>query len=80
MLDIPPEMYKPLFYRCLGGFFSEILLYMAFAQTQYSKAICIFFTNTLMIPFFAKCILGEKVIKWDLIAITIGFIGMILIV
>jgi len=33
-----------------------------------------------MIPFFGKCILGENIIKWDLIAITCGFAGMVLIV
>jgi drug/metabolite transporter (DMT)-like permease len=80
ILNIAPESYFPLFMRCLCGFLSEILLYMAFAQTNYSKAICIFFTNTLMIPFFGKCILGENIIKWDIIAILCGFAGMILIV
>ena len=59
---------------------SDIFLYMAFAYTNYSKAICIFFTNTLMLPFFARCILKEKILKWDVIGISVGFVGMILII
>jgi len=31
ILNIAPESYFPLFMRCLCGFLSEILLYMAFA-------------------------------------------------
>ena len=66
--------------RCLGGFLSDIFLYMAFEYTNYSKAICIFFINTLLIPFFARCILKEKVMKWDVFGILVGFAGMILII
>ena len=53
---------------------------MAFAYTNYSKAICIFFINTLLIPFFARCILKEKILKWDIFGIVVGFAGMILII
>ena len=80
ILKIPPAQYKVLLLRCIGGFLSDIFLYMAFAYTNYSKAICIFFTNTLMLPFFARCILKEKILKWDVLGICIGFAGMILIV
>ena len=59
---------------------SDILLYMAFGYTNYSKAICIFFTNTLMLPFFARCILKEQIRKGDIIGICFGFAGMILII
>ena len=33
-----------------------------------------------MIPFFARCILKEKIKKVDLVAIIISFVGMILII
>ena len=69
-----------MFMRIIGGFLSDVLLYAAFRYTNYSRSICIFFTNTLMIPFFACCILKEKVGKWDILALLLGFGGMILIV
>lgn len=66
--------------RVLGGFLSDVLLFAAFNYTNYSKALCLFFLNTLMIPFFARCIVKEKILKWDICGIGIGFIGMILII
>ena len=42
--------------------------------------MCIFFLSTIMIPFVAICILGDKVRKLDIIAIIISFIGMFLII
>ena len=66
--------------RVAGGFFSDVLLYMAFSFTSYSKAICIFFMNTLLLPPFAMCILNEPIFKVDVFAICVGFVGMLLIV
>ena len=66
--------------RILGGFFSDIFLYIAFTYMNYSKGICIFFMNTLMIPLFARCILKEPILKVDAFGIIIGFFGMILII
>lgn len=80
ILNIPSSQHKLLFFRCLGGFLSDILLYMAFGYTNYSKAICIFFTNTLMLPFFASCLLKEPIRKGDVIGICFGFAGMMLII
>ena len=62
------------------GYFSDIFLFVAYVYTSYSKCQCIFFTNTLMIPFFAKCILNENIKKVDIVAILLSFIGMILII
>ena len=53
---------------------------MAFNNTSFAKGISAKFTNTLMIPFFGKWMLGEQVYKVDYAAIVIGFIGMLLIV
>lgn len=80
ILNVPVFMYRSIFFRILAGFFSDIFLYLAFNYTTYSKGVCIFFTNTLMIPFFGRCILKEKILKVDILAITVGFIGMILII
>ena len=80
ILNIPPNMYSAILMRILGGFFSDIFLYIAFTYMSYSKGICIFFMNTLMIPIFARCILKEPILKIDGFGIAMGFIGMILIV
>ena len=66
--------------RVLGGFLSDVLLFAGFNFTNYSKALCLFFTNTLMIPFFARIIVKEKILKWDFVGILIGFIGMVLVI
>jgi drug/metabolite transporter (DMT)-like permease len=80
VLDIPSELYFSLFMRIVGGFFSDVFLYIAFNQTKYSKAVCLCFTNTLLIPFFGRCIIKEKILKYDVLAIIIGFAGMLMII
>lgn len=80
LLDLEPSAYKGVIGRFIMGFFSDILLFVAFTYTNYSKGICIFFTNTLMIPFFARCFLKERIKKVDIVAILISFVGMILII
>ena len=37
-------------------------------------------TSTLMSPFFARVILGERIKKWDIISIMFGFSGMLILV
>jgi len=80
LLDIQQDVYKPLVIRVIFGFLSDIFLFFALSLTTYSKATAIFFTNTLMIPFMARFILKEQMLKTDVIGIVIGFIGMFLIV
>ena len=69
-----------LFCRALWGFFSDILLFLAFKYTAYSKAFCLFFTCPLIAPFIARCLIGEKVKLWDIIAIILSFIGTVMLV
>lgn len=66
--------------RILAGFVADSLLFAAMNMTSYARAFALFFTNTLMSPFIAKSMLGEKVKNWDIVGIIIGFIGMLLIV
>jgi len=66
--------------RIICGVLSDVLLYMAFEYTDYSKAFCLFFTNTLMIPFLAKCMLKEPLKVVDIFALVVGFTGMILMI
>jgi len=66
--------------RVMSGFFADALLFVSITMISYSKGFCLFFTNTLMAPFIARCFLGEKIKKWDLIGICIGFCGMLMIV
>ena len=79
-MNMPSELIYPMIIRVLGGFFSDVLLFMAFEYTTYSKSICLFFTNTLMIPFFGRCILDEPVRSYDIFAIIIAFGGMLMII
>jgi len=80
LLDLDNNLYGSVVARFIMGFFSDILLFIAFTFTTYSKGICIFFCNTLMIPFFAGCFLGEKVKKVDIVAICLSFVGMVMII
>ena len=80
LLNIEPSKRGYLAARILFGCLNDILLFMAFYYVSYSKAICTFYTNTLMIPFFGKWILNEQVYKADYAAIVVGFVGMLLIV
>jgi drug/metabolite transporter (DMT)-like permease len=44
-----------------------------------SKSNILFFTGPLYVPFLAYFILNERISKIDIVALTLGFIGMILI-
>jgi drug/metabolite transporter (DMT)-like permease len=78
--DIPAHLRLPLLKRVAGGFFSDILLYMAFRYTNYSKAICIMLTQNIMIPFVAQCFLSDAIRRSDIIISAVSFVGMVLIV
>ena len=80
LTKLEPSTYKAVIGRFITGYFSDIFLFVAYLYTSFSKCQCIFFTNTLMIPLFAKCMLNEKIKKVDVVAILISFVGMILIV
>ena len=80
IFNVPKEAQKDLLLRCIFGVFSDLLLFMAFEKTSFSKAFSLFFTNTLMAPFLGKAILGEPIKKWDVIAILCGFAGMLMLV
>ena len=80
IFNVPKEAQKDLLLRCIFGVLSDVLLFVSFEFTTFSKAFCLFFTNTLMAPFLGKAILGEQVKKWDIIGICFGFCGMLLLV
>ena len=80
LLDIDPSVYWPLTGRVFFGFCSDIFVFLAYSYISFSKTTCTFFTNTLMIPFFAACFLGEPIKFTDIIAIVAGFVGMILVI
>ena len=77
---MPSEVAVKLWGRVTTGFIADTSLFLAFSFTNMSKAYCIFFTNNLMLPFLARCFLGEKFKLWDVIGIIFGFGGMILLV
>lgn len=78
--QVPRELQLTFFVRLLTGYLTDVLLFMSQTLTSYGKAFAIFFTNTLMIPVFARCLINEKLIVWDLVGIAIGFAGMLLTV
>ena len=80
ILKIPKAAQFDLLLRSMFGVLSDILLFIAFEFTSFSKAFALFFTNTLMAPFLSRAILGEPIKMWDIIAILCGFGGMLLLV
>lgn len=80
VLGIEPKLRKVLFLRVICGSLCDVFLFMAFQLTAYSKAQCIFFTHTLMIPFVAASIIKEPISKFDVFGLVIGFAGMLLII
>ena len=64
----------------MTGVLSDVLLFVAFEFTSFSKAFALFFTSTLIAPFLGRAILGEAIKKWDIIAIMLGFGGMLMLV
>ena len=80
IFSVPKSAQKDLILRCIFGVLSDVLLFAAFEFTSFSKAFCLFFTNTLMAPFLGKAILGEPIKKWDIIGIICGFGGMLMLI
>lgn len=77
VFDVPHHLISTMFMRVLSGSVANLLLLLAVTLTSYSKAMCIFMTNTLMIPFFAGCFLGEKLICCHIVCIFVGFLGVL---
>jgi drug/metabolite transporter (DMT)-like permease len=69
-----------LFGRVSSGFTADCCLFIAFGFTNMSKAYCIFFTNNLMLPFCGRLFLKEPIKMWDIVGLTFGFGGMMLLV
>ena len=80
IFNIPKNAQFDLLLRCIFGVLSDVLLFVAFEFTSFSKAFALFFTNTLMAPFLSLAILGEPVKMWDIIAIVLGFCGMLMLI
>ena len=80
VLSIPKTAQFDLLLRCVFGVLSDVLLFVAFEFTSFSKAFSLFFTSTLLAPFLGRAILGEPIKKWDIIAISMGFGGMLMLV
>lgn len=80
LFAIAPADQKFLLFRCISGSLSDVLMFVAFSYTSYSKAFCFFFTNTLFSPFLARWIIKEQIKVWDIIGILFGFSGMLLLV
>jgi drug/metabolite transporter (DMT)-like permease len=80
VLGVHSKDVENLVKRIICGFLADSLLFAAMNTTSYSRAFCLFFTNTLMSPFIASRMLGQPIKKWDIVGIIIGFLGMLMIV
>lgn len=61
LLGFPAKLRWVMFWRVLTGSVMDVVLYMAFRYTSYSKALCIFYTNSMMLPFFAHYLIHEPI-------------------
>ena len=77
---VPGPDQKYLFARCVSGCTCDILMFLSFQYTTYSKGFCLFFTCTLFSPFLAAWLIKEPIRLWDIIGIIFGFTGMLLLV
>ena len=80
LTSIPSNSYATVVKRVFFGVLTDVFANLAFQYTSYSKGICIMFLNTILIPFFSACILGDKVKRLDIVAIIMSFVGMFLII
>lgn len=80
VFDIHPSMQWDLFWRVMTGVGCDIFLFLAYEFTYFSQAFALFWAGGLSVPFFAFCILKEKIKLWDVIGILAGIAGMVLIV
>jgi drug/metabolite transporter (DMT)-like permease len=78
ILDIPKDMFWPLMGRCITGFLTDVILFLAFTYTSYSKAFAVNKTESLFSPFIAYYTLGEAVRAVDILGIMLSFGGMLL--
>jgi drug/metabolite transporter (DMT)-like permease len=80
VLKIPGNNQVDLFWRCLNGVLCDILMFVSYEYTTYSKGFCLFMSNTLLAPFLAYYMLNEPIKRWDIIGIGLGFTGMICLI
>jgi len=78
VLDIPKNMFWPLVGRSITGFLTDVILFLAFTYTSYSKAFAVNKTESLFSPFIAYFVLGEAVRAVDILGIILSFGGMLL--
>lgn len=78
ILNIPKDKLLPLLGRSITGFLTDVILFLAFTYTSYSKAFAINKTESLFSPFIAYYTIGEAVRAVDILGIIISFGGMLL--
>jgi len=79
IIGLPKDVRLAATIRAIIG---AIALWWYFGGTMYlsiSKCNILFFTGPLYVPFMAYYFLGEPISKIDIFALTMGFIGMMLI-
>jgi drug/metabolite transporter (DMT)-like permease len=65
--------------RGLTGFIGHILVIFSMSFISLSKSAILFWTNPMILPILAICLLGENISLFDWIAIVSSLVGIILI-
>ncbi len=66
--------------RMIYGSLNDLFWYTAIEFTNFSKVNAVNYSSGLLMPFFAKYMLGDKIVKAHLVAIAFAFTGMLMMV
>ncbi|CAI2373296.1 unnamed protein product [Moneuplotes crassus] len=79
IISIPKECRSVLLCRALFGSISLCCLFASMKYTSISKSNILFFTGPLYVPFLSYFFLKEGISKIDILALVMGFSGILLI-
>ena len=79
ILDVPKDLRKILVMRGIYGALAHSAYLTSLNLLEISKTSVIFWTNPMMVAIIAFFKLNEKISRYDVAAIVIAFLGVILI-
>ena len=79
VIDLPSSWRKLCVLRAVFGSLALWAFFSSVKYTSISKANILFFTGPLYVPFLAYFFIGEQISKIDVLALLMGFIGIIMI-
>eukprot|EP00357_Protocruzia_adherens_P027731 CAMPEP_0114987698 /NCGR_PEP_ID=MMETSP0216-20121206/9162_1 /TAXON_ID=223996 /ORGANISM="Protocruzia adherens, Strain Boccale" /LENGTH=352 /DNA_ID=CAMNT_0002350345 /DNA_START=729 /DNA_END=1788 /DNA_ORIENTATION=+ len=78
-LDIPRRFYKNLFWRAFAGVISSCLIFYSATVLKFGECLTIFWTLPFLSVILAAIFLDERLNLFDLLAIMMSFIGVLLV-